>query len=85
MSARSDFAGRDILERRDAFYWRFVVTAVSFLVFGVGAVVVGAVLLPLIRLAPAARETKRMRARAVLRLGLRFFIGVMNQLARPDV
>jgi 1-acyl-sn-glycerol-3-phosphate acyltransferase len=80
MNVRSDFAGRDVVERRDAFYWRFVVTAVSFLVFGVGAVVVGAVFLPLVRLAPAARETKRMRARAVLRLSLRFFIGVMNQL-----
>ncbi len=80
MSARSDFAGRDIVERRDAFYWRFVVTAVSFLAFGVGAVVVGAVLLPLVRLAPAPREARRRRARAVLRLSLRFFIGVMNQL-----
>jgi 1-acyl-sn-glycerol-3-phosphate acyltransferase len=80
MSARSDLAGPDIAERRDGFYWRFVVTAVSFLVFGVGAAVVGAVLLPLVRLAPAARDAKRMRARAVLRLSLRFFIGLMNQL-----
>jgi 1-acyl-sn-glycerol-3-phosphate acyltransferase len=80
MSARSDFAGPDLAQRRNAFYWRFVVTAVSFLVFGVGAAVVGAVLLPLVRLAPSAYETKRMRARAVLRLSLRFFIGLMNQL-----
>jgi 1-acyl-sn-glycerol-3-phosphate acyltransferase len=67
-------------ERTDAYYWRFVVTAVSFATFGIGAIVVGAVLLPLVRLAPASREVRRRRARAVVRVSLRLFVGVMHRL-----
>ena len=55
-------------------------TGVSFALFGIGAVVVGVVLLPLVRIIPAARERKRERARTVMRLALRLFIGVMHRL-----
>ncbi len=54
-------------------------TAFSFFLFGLGALVVGAVLLPIVKLIPASRDTKRNRARAVMSAGLRFFIGVMHR------
>lgn len=66
-------------ERRDAFYyWRFFSTAISFLLFGLGAIVVGAILLPLVRILPASRERKRARARLVMRKSLRLFVAQMR-------
>lgn len=83
MAANSDFAPQvSPVERRrqDAYVWRLLVTAVSFGLFGLGAVVVGVVLLPLVRIIPAARARKRERARTVMRLALRLFVGVMHRL-----
>jgi 1-acyl-sn-glycerol-3-phosphate acyltransferase len=83
MAANSDFAPEISpvqARRRDAYAWRFVVTGVSFVLFGIGALVVGLVLLPLVRIIPAARERKRSRARAVMRNALRLFVGVMHRL-----
>lgn len=68
------------LERRDAFIWRFIVTGFCFLTFGVGALIIGAVVLPIVRLAPASRYTRRARARAVMRGGLRLYVGLMHRL-----
>ena len=83
MAVRSDLASspRHALdERRDAFYWRFLVTGFCFAFFGVAALVVGVVVLPLVRLIPSTRAQKRSRARAVMRVGLRIFIALMHRL-----
>jgi 1-acyl-sn-glycerol-3-phosphate acyltransferase len=75
-------ANADRTERRqDAWLWRLCVTAFSFFSFGVGAVIVGTVLLPIVKLLPAAKEVKRRRARALMSASLRMFIGFMH-LAR---
>ena len=66
--------------RGDAWYWRFVVTALSFFLFSVGALLVGLVFLPLVRVIPASRERKRARARAVMRASLRLFVAQMAGL-----
>ena len=60
-----------------SWYWRFCVTGVSFFLFPLGAIVVGFILLPLVRVLPAATERKRMRARAVMRATLRLYIAIM--------
>ena len=53
-------------------------TGLSFSLFGLGALVVGVVLLPLVKIIPASRERKRERARARDERGaLRLFIGYM--------
>lgn len=65
--------------RQDRWYWRLFVTGFSFFLFGVGALVVGAVLLPVVRLLPASRETRRLRARGVMSGGLRLFITIMHR------
>jgi 1-acyl-sn-glycerol-3-phosphate acyltransferase len=83
MAANSDFAPEISpveARRRDAYLWRLLMTGVSFLLFGIGALVVGVVLLPLVRIIPAERERKRARARAVMRYALRLFVGVMHRL-----
>lgn len=66
--------------RQDAYYWRFVVTALSFAYFGVGAVIVGLIVLPLVKIVPADHDRKRERARAAMRIGLRMFVGFMAGL-----
>jgi 1-acyl-sn-glycerol-3-phosphate acyltransferase len=83
MAAHSDFAPEAspvAARRQDAYVWRLLMTGMSFVLFGLGAVVVGLVLLPLVRIIPAARERKRARARTVMRLALRLFVGVMHRL-----
>jgi 1-acyl-sn-glycerol-3-phosphate acyltransferase len=81
MAATSDFAPQapPVERRRDAYLWRLLMTGLSFVLFGIGAVVVGVVLLPLVRIIPAGRERKRTRARTVMRLALRLFVGVMHR------
>jgi 1-acyl-sn-glycerol-3-phosphate acyltransferase len=65
--------------RQDAWHWRLFVTGFSFFVFGVGAFIVGTVLLPIVKLLPASREVKRRRARGVMSAALRLFIGIMHR------
>src|SRR5687768_15921084 len=78
MAATSEFApeASPIERRRDAYVWRLLMTGLSFSLFGLGAVVVGVVLLPLVRIIPASRERKRHRARAVMSGALRLFIAI---------
>ena len=65
--------------RRDWWYWRLFMTGFSFFLFGLGALVVGAVLLPAVKLIPAQRDVKRRRARGVMSAALRLFIGIMHR------
>src|SRR5690349_19352327 len=74
-SAATDRAER----RRDAWLWRLFMTGFSFFAFGVGALLVGAVVLPVVKLIPAARAVKRRRARGVMSAALRLFIGLMHR------
>lgn len=83
MVVESDSAScvaRQGLTRRDAYHWRLFATGLSFFLFGAGALLVGALVLPLVRIIPAAREIKRARARTVMRLALRFFVGQMHRV-----
>jgi 1-acyl-sn-glycerol-3-phosphate acyltransferase len=64
--------------RGDAFYWRFIGTAVGFSMFGVGAIFLSLIVLPIFRLLPQAR-CQRL-ARGSIRAGTRFFFAVMRGL-----
>jgi 1-acyl-sn-glycerol-3-phosphate acyltransferase len=74
-AASSDRAER----RQDAWHWRLFMTGFSFFLFGIGALVVGTALLPIVKLLPAAHDVKRRRARAVMSAGLRMFVGIMHR------
>jgi 1-acyl-sn-glycerol-3-phosphate acyltransferase len=82
MAAHSEFApeASPVERRTDAYVWRLLMTGASFVLFGIGAVVVGVLLLPLVRIIPAARARKRERARTVMRLALRLFVGIMHRV-----
>lgn len=77
-STHSSSASATAPPRRDAFYWRLIGTGLSFVIFGIGALVVGLIVLPLVKLIPASRERKRDRARGVMRRAMRFFVGQMR-------
>ena len=64
--------------RLDAFYWRFVATALSFAIFGCGALLLSLTALPLLRLLP--RERCQRLSRVVLQRGMRLFVGIMHRL-----
>jgi 1-acyl-sn-glycerol-3-phosphate acyltransferase len=67
------------VRRQDAWHWRLFMTGLSFLSFGVGALIVGTVLLPIVKLLPATHDVKRHRARAVMSAALRMFVGIMHR------
>ncbi len=64
--------------RRDFYYWRLVATGLSFLVFGVGQLVLGLLIFPIVRLLPGDTTADNARARALLRLTFRLFIEFMR-------
>jgi 1-acyl-sn-glycerol-3-phosphate acyltransferase len=68
------------LPRRDAYYWRLLATALQFCAFGLGALVVGVLLLPVVKVVPASRERRRARARRVVGHGLHLFARVSRGL-----
>jgi 1-acyl-sn-glycerol-3-phosphate acyltransferase len=64
--------------KRDSYYWRLVATGLSFLVFGIGQLVLGLLIFPIVRLLPGDTTTDNARARALLRRTFRLFIEFMR-------
>jgi len=61
--------------------WRLCATGFCFAVFGLGGVVLGFVFFPLLNLFVRNRERRIVLARSTVRLGFRFFVGLMHHLA----
>ena len=64
--------------RRGAFCWRLVGTAISFAVFGLGALVLSVTIAPLLRMLPTARGQRL--SRIGLQRGMRAFVALMRRL-----
>lgn len=71
-------AGDRVNARSDFYYWRLVATGLSFAVFGVGQLVLGLLVFPLLRLLPGGTGAYHARARALLRRAFRLFIEFMR-------
>lgn len=67
-------------ERRNFYYWRMLATGISFAVFGLGALVLGCVLLPAILLFSRSRESGKRHCRRLVQLSFRAFIWFMRVL-----
>jgi 1-acyl-sn-glycerol-3-phosphate acyltransferase len=76
--AENDANAAAPLSRGDSFYLRFAVTALSFSMFAVGAVIVSLIVLPALCLLP--RRPCRRISRAVLSKGMRVFVALMSGL-----
>lgn len=57
--------------RRDAWPWRLVATGVSFVLFGLGGLLLRLVILPMVACVPGQATTRRRRARAIIGGALR--------------
>lgn len=65
---------------RLAYCWRAVRTGLAFVVFGVGALIVAFVIIPVIRRAPGGRSDPTIRVQAVIHRGFRWFEWFMSVL-----
>lgn len=70
--------------RRDAYAWRVFATGLSFATFGLGGLVLGLVVFPLMRLLPGGAEAHRRRARRTVQLAFRAFAEYMRFLRVLD-
>ncbi|GGI54281.1 lysophospholipid acyltransferase family protein [Oxalicibacterium solurbis] len=61
-------------------YWRVVATGFSFLVFGIGGLMLRAIVFPLLNMVVWKRDAQISIARTTIRLAFRSFIGLMNGL-----
>ena len=77
--ANSGAAGSNRREARaDLYYWRLVATALSFVLFGLGQLVLGILVFPFVRLWPRGRTGYETRTRSFLRHSFRLFIWFMR-------
>lgn len=58
-----DMAAPRLTRRRDAWAWRFVATALSFALFGIGGLLLRVIVLPVVLHWPGEAMARRMRAR----------------------
>jgi len=66
------------VDRRDFRAWRVFVTGVCFAVFGLGGLVMGLVVFPLVLLLPGSPSSRRSRTRALVQRAFRLFVWLMN-------
>jgi 1-acyl-sn-glycerol-3-phosphate acyltransferase len=60
---------------RDLYYVRLVTTGLSFLLFGLGGVLLGITIVPLLLAVPGSGAARRARIRRMIQLAFRFFVG----------
>lgn len=63
---------------RDLLPVRVATTGLSFLLFGIGGVLLGSVVVPLLLAVPGGRAARRRRVRGMILLAFRFFAGFMH-------
>ncbi len=91
-----ELAAYPLKQRRDAWPWRLCATGASFVLFGLGGLLLGLLVPPLLRCLPGGALARRRRARAVIsrafylhvqfmyRTGvLRFRVDGVERLGRP--
>ena len=73
-------AGIQSDRRRDAYYGRLLGTAASFFLFGLGAIVLGGLVFPVLRILPGSPAGQRARARRLIGSAMRLFIEFMRTM-----
>lgn len=71
--------GRAMLERTEL-YWRVLATGFSFVAFGIGGLLLRALVFPLLNLLVWQPQKRIGLARAVIRIAFRAFVGLMRTL-----
>ena len=66
------------VERGDFYYWRVVATGASFTLFGIGGVILGYFVFPLVSLASRDPQQSVLRCRRLVALSFRIFVAFMK-------
>jgi 1-acyl-sn-glycerol-3-phosphate acyltransferase len=67
-------------ERRNFYYWRVIATGISFAFFGIGALVLGWVILPLTSFFSESRRSGQRHCRRIIQLSFCAFVWLMRSL-----
>jgi 1-acyl-sn-glycerol-3-phosphate acyltransferase len=65
---------------RETYLWRMVVTGACFVLFGLGGLVLGLLVLPMLLLLPGDAARRRTRTRRLVQRSFRSFVAVMSGL-----
>ena len=67
-------------KREDFYWWRLPATGISFVIFGIGGLILGYVIFPLVALSSPDRLQRTKRCRGLIQFSFRTFIGIMRGL-----
>ena len=65
--------------RQHFYHWRVLAKVIGFVLFGLGGLLLGYVLFPLVSLLSPDRRLAKMRCRRLVQLSFRFFIGLLSK------
>jgi 1-acyl-sn-glycerol-3-phosphate acyltransferase len=66
------------MRKRDAYLWRLIFTGACFVLFGIGGLILGLLVIPAIFLLPGPVERGQARVRALVQRAFRLFVAIMN-------
>jgi 1-acyl-sn-glycerol-3-phosphate acyltransferase len=72
------------MAERQTYLWRIVVTGSCFALFGVGGLILGLLVIPVLLLLPGGPARRRARMRSLVQRSFRFFVAVMSGLGGVD-
>tara|TARA_R110002124_G_scaffold61789_2_gene169075 strand:- start:19035 stop:19805 length:771 start_codon:yes stop_codon:yes gene_type:complete len=68
-----------VSHRQHFYHWRVLAKVIGFVLFGLGGLLLGYVLFPLVSLLSPDRRLAKMRCRRLVQLSFRFFIGLLSK------
>lgn len=69
-----------MMSTRDCYYWRVLGTGLSFTVFGIGGLILGLIIFPLVALFSLNQDKRNRRCRLLVHHSFRLFVGLMKHL-----
>lgn len=70
--------------RRQAYFWRIFVTGTCFTLFGIGGLILGLLVFPVLMALPGGPASRRIRARSLVQRAFRLFVATMSGLRGLD-
>ena len=72
------FGRSGAMSRRDAYLWRLIFTGTCFVLFGIGGLILGLLVIPTIFLLPGPLRRRQARIRGLVQRAFRIFVAIMS-------